>query len=165
MKKLIAIILVVTSLLSICSINAFAANSGSGTSTISTRIYSSYTISIPATIEITEYSNSATVTIGDVNIEDGYEINVYISNLETLEMGEGIKLTHTNGTSTIGCTFSSTENGELISSTNTPLVTFSTPEFETYTHSKNFYIHPETFGKAGVYTGTMNYTFDCTPIQ
>ncbi len=165
MKKLIAIIIAVTSLLSICSVNTFATSSGSGSSTISTRIYSSYTISIPATIEVTEYFNSATVSIAEVNIEDGYEINVYISNLETLDMGEGIKLTHTNGTNTIGCTFSSTENGAMISSSDMPLVTFSTPEFETSTYSKNFYIYPETFGKAGLYTGTMNYTFDCTPIQ
>ena len=84
---------------------------------------------------------------------------------QSMDMGAGIKLTHTNGTSTVGCTFSSTENGAMISSSDMPLVTFSTPEFETSTYSKNFYIYPETFGKAGVYTGTMNYTFDCTPIQ
>ena len=165
MKKILSIILAVASLLSICTVNAFAASSGNGSSTISTRIYSSYTISIPANIEITETSNSATVTITDVNVEDGYEVNVYISNLEVMDMGAGIKLTHTNGTSTIGCTFSSTENGAMISSSDMPLVTFSTPEFETSTYSKNFYMYPETFGKAGIYTGTMTYTFDCTPIQ
>lgn len=162
MKKLLTLCLTLV-LLANCATTAFALESpcsGSGESVVTAHLYSTYTISIPATIDAN--MGTAEVTVSQANLEDGYAINVYISNLN--EKG-GITLTHTNGTDEILCMFQNTELNCAVGG-NVPLVSFGAGSFYgTDTAAKTFGMELYELSKPGDYSGTMTYYFSCDPCE
>ncbi len=162
MKKLIAVIMAMV-LMSSVSVTAFAAedfSAGSGETQIMTHVYSHYSITIPATIDLRN-GETGQVTVSDANIEDGYSVNVFVSNTE--EFG-GIRLIHKDGSSSINCSFLNTENNMLANSEN-PLVSFANSDIEQGTATKQFDIQAETYGTPGDYSGIMQYFFECSPNE
>lgn len=163
MKKLIAICLSLV-LFATCTTTAFAmedTSAGSGEVQISAHIYSSYTITMPAMIDI-EMGSQGAVTITDANIESGYKVDVFVTNADF----EGdITLTHTNGVATIDCGLISAEDGGRVSEEK-PLVSFRDTEVDSYgTLMKYFGLEVMPFGTAGYYYGTMTYSFSCNPYE
>ena len=162
MKKIITICMC---LLMICSMSitafAFDNSAGTGSTTINAHIYSSYTISIPATIDITGTYGQGAVTINDANLEEGYQVDVYVTNLTNEST---VQLMHSDGTTKNGCSFYNTEKQLNVDST-TPLVTFYPADCTLATATKYFDIMFPGVGKAGAYSGVMNYSFSCTQTQ
>jgi len=163
MKKIISLCLSIIMLLSF-STTAFAAeywdeSAGSGESQVYAHIYSSYSISIPATIDLRNGEQGA-VTLTEANIESGYEVNVYCTNLES----NGILLYHTENSSiSITCMLTDVDNTIQYDS-NTPLVTFVQDDYFQGAITKYFGMHIMDIAKAGDYVGTMEYSFCCEPI-
>ncbi len=162
MKKLLALCLTII-LLANCAITAFAYEdscAGSGETEILAHLYSTYSISIPATIDLTT-GTTGEVTIIDANIESGYKVDVFATNLN---QSGAVSLTHiTDSTSKIDCILTNIELN-MCASSEVPLVTFYDTEFTTYsTATKYFELLVAPFGLAGQYTGTMTYSFSCSP--
>ena len=162
MKKLLALCLTIV-LLANCATTAFAMESpcsGSGESVVTAHLYSTYIISIPATIDAN--MGTAEVTVSQANLEDGYAINVYISNLN--EYG-GITLTHENGVDQIQCLFQNTEMNCALGG-GVPLVSFDSALFSgTDTAAKTFGMELAGLSEPGEYSGTMTYYFSCDPCE
>lgn len=165
MKKILALCLSIVMLLSL-STTAFAAeywdeSAGSGETEVYAHIYSSYTISIPATIDLRNGEQGA-VTLTYANIEDGYEVNVYCTNISE----NGIPLYHVDGTpGSITCVITDSENMYNYSS-NDPIATFVQSDFANGEITKYFGMHlMDNIGKAGDYVGVMEYFFECSPIE
>lgn len=159
MKKVIALITTIVLMMSV-SITAFAedASAGNGESEIRTHIYSSYNITIPAVIDLAN-GNTADVQLSNAMLEDGYSINVYVTNTEP---SGSIRLMHTNGINSIECTFSNIESNMMASNDN-PLVTFNKSDIVESSATKQFEINAESIGVPGNYSGTMQYSFECQP--
>lgn len=162
MKKLIAIIMAMVLMLSI-SVTAFAAedlSAGSGETEIKSHVYSHYSITIPATIDLCN-GEIGQVTISDAMIEDNYSVKVFVTNTE--QFG-GILLKHSNGTDSINCSLLNIENNMLANSEN-PLVSFANSDIEQGTATKYFDIQVENYGTPGDYSGIMQYSFECLPNE
>ncbi len=162
MKKLIASILVIVTMASV-SVTAFAAedlSAGSGESEIKTHVYSHYSITIPAVIDL-QNGEIGQVTISDAMIEDGYSVNVNVTNTE--DFG-GISLTHTNGIGKVNCLLINMENNMRADNEN-PLVSFANADIQEGISTKYFDIQTDTYGMPGDYSGTMQYSFECTPNE
>lgn len=159
MKKIVSMFVAVLLLMSV-SVTAFAEDmsSGNGESQVYAHLYSRYTVSIPATIDLRN-GDIGEVTITDASVEDGYSVKVFASNLTT---DGGITLTHTNGTSTINCILINTEKNTNVTN-DVPLVSFTSENIEQGVTTKYFSLEPESFGKAGDYSGTLQYSFSCSP--
>lgn len=165
MKKILALCLSVVMLLSL-STTAFAAeiwdeSAGSGETEVYAHIYSSYFISIPATIDLRN-GEQGEITLTDANIEEGYEVNVYCTNI----FENGIRLYHTVD-SNIGITCVLTDVDNTIQYTSeTPLATFVQDDFSQGAITKYFGLHlMDDLSKAGDYVGVMEYSFECSPIE
>ena len=159
MKKLVAIIMSMVLMASVTT-TAFAAedlSAGSGEIEIKTHVYSHYTISIPAVIDLGN-GDIGQVSIENAMLEDNYTVKVFVS----VEDFGGIRLLHTNGTDSIHCNFSNTENGMVANSEN-PLVSFTNSDLQQGAATKHFDIHTENYGTPGDYSGTMQYSFECIP--
>ena len=96
MKKLFALILTVAMLMSL-SVTAFAANTTGGSTEVSFNVDPTYTITIPATVELNKvekegvvtYENDYTVTAeAGVRLKFDEEIVVYIASDFTMETDE-----------------------------------------------------------------------------
>ena len=155
MKKILARCLSVVMLLSL-STTAFAAeywdeSAGKGETEVHAHIYSSYSISIPAAINLSNGEQGA-VTLSDANIEEGYAVNVYCTNIHE----NGIRLQHVkDATSSVVCVLTDVDNSIQYTS-ETPLVTFVQNDFENGEITKYFGMHlMDNIGKAGEYVGTM----------
>lgn len=162
MKKLIAIILAMVMTFSV-SVTAFAAedlSAGSGESEIKTHVYSHYSITIPAVIDLRN-GEIGQVTISDAMVEDNYNVKVFVTN--TAEFG-GIVLTHSNGTATINCSLLNIENN-MLANTDNPLVSFGNADLQQGTSTKYFDIQADNYGMPGDYSGIMQYSFECTPNE
>ena len=165
MKKILALCLSFVLLFSL-STTAFAAewwdeSAGSGETTVTGHIYSSYQISIPATIALEYEYTQCPVTISQCNIENGYAVNVYVTNLED----SSIILRRGNDNESIRC-YLTNEDGYGLTGDNTRLVSFrqsditngdSTTKYFTMTYDK--------MGLPGDYSGIMQYSFCCEPIS
>lgn len=167
MKKILALCLSVVMLLSL-STTAFAAemwdkSAGSGETEIHAHIYSSYTITIPATIDLRN-GEQGEVTLTNPNIESGYSVKVYCNNI--VEEG-GIRLYHTtNQNTTLLCSLINLEKNQNIMDSTAPLVTFTQDEVTSEATIKYFGIEVmDTMCTPGDYIGTMQYSFECSPIE
>ena len=163
MKKLLAICLSLV-ILAACAPTAFAmgdTSAGSGEVQIFAHRYSSYTITMPATINL-EATNQGAVTIADANIETGYKVDVFVTNLN---LEGAVTLTHTNGVGTMDVWLRNIE-ANCGASAETPLVSFRDTELENYgTATKYFELDYNSYGNAGYYYGTMTYSFSCNPYE
>lgn len=164
MKRLIALLLSLT-LLASFSTTAFAAeywdeSAGSGESEVYAHLYSSYTVTIPATIDLRNGEMGA-VTVSDANIESGYSVKVYCTNIAE----NGIRLYHTEDENiSITCTLIDLNNNCNYTG-ETPLATFTQSEFTDATLTKYFGLEiMDRWSRAGDYVGTMQYSFECSPI-
>lgn len=163
MKKLLTVMLSMVILWIVC-VTSYAAepwdtSAGAGESQILTHVYSSYTITIPATIN-TNDGDQVPVTISNANLEDGYKVDVFVTNLENNQLS----LHHASSQyDFINVGFVNTELDAMASDT-TPLVTFHAAETTSGDFSKYFAVQVDAFGAvAGNYSGTMTYSFSCTP--
>lgn len=164
MKKILALCISVIMLLSL-STTAFAAemwdeSAGSGETEIYAHIYSSYTITIPATIDLRE-GGQCEVKLTNPNIEPGYQINVYCTNitndnairLENVNVdGEGINCYLTN------------VDGMAVTVDDPLLVWFKQSDIINEETIKYFSMTYDRMGMAGDYSGIMQYSFECAPI-
>ena len=96
MKKLLALILAIT-LMATMSVTAFAANTEGGSTEVSFNVDPTYTVTIPATVELNKvekegvvtYENDYTVTAeAGVRLKFDEEIVVYIASDFTMETDE-----------------------------------------------------------------------------
>lgn len=86
-----------------------------------------------------------------------------MTNLSNTALAEnGIKLTHTDGMTTIDCQRINTEEN-MNASIDTPLVSFTAIDIEQGQSTKYFSLEPESFGKPGNYSGLLQYRFECVP--
>lgn len=157
MKKVVSIILALALIASFSSMVYADDSAGSGESQIYAHVYSSYTITIPATIDLRNGENGV-VTISDASIEEGYAVNVYVTNSDVNGV---IYLRHADGISSISCQILNEEGS--FATEETPLVSFAASDIQAATATKNFTLQADTFGIAGEYSGTMTYSFRCEP--
>lgn len=156
MKKIISICMAAVLIVG-ATITAFADDyAGSGQTEIKTHIYSHYNITIPEVVDLSN-GNFAEVSVSDADIENGYSVNVYVTNTDE---SNAIPLTHTDGLNTIHCSLINTELNTNANET-TPLVTIDSNEINEGAASKSFEMQYENFGKAGDYIGIMEYRFEC----
>ena len=164
MKKILALCLSIIMLLSL-STTAFAAeywdeSAGSGETTITGHIYSSYQITIPATISLDYEFTQCPVTISQSNIENGYAVNVYCTNLED----SSILLRRGNDVESIRCYLTNAE-GYSISNDNPLIVSFVQSDITNGDSvTKYFTMTYDKMGLPGEYSGVMQYSFECSPI-
>ena len=163
MKRIVTFCLSMVMLMALC-MTAFATefwdeSAGSGTSQIYGHIYSSYTITIPATIDLRN-GEQGSVTIENGNIESGYAVNVYCTNI-----GEnGIKLNHVEKNTSVECALMSADGLTRFDS-NTPFASFTNDDISAQTTTKYFRLQiTDRWMSAGDYVGTMEYSFRCEPI-
>ena len=165
MKKLLALCLTIV-LIANCAITAFAAEdtcAGSGETEITAHIYSTYTITIPAAIDLEE-GTLGEVTITNANLESGYKVDVFATNFNN---NGGITLTHQKyDMYQITCILVNMERN-MCATTEVPLVSFYDTELPNWgdTAIKYFDIQAENYGFAGYYYGTMTYSFSCNPYE
>lgn len=165
MKKIFALCLSIIMLLSL-STTAFAAeywdeSAGSGETTITGHIYSSYQITIPATISLDYEFTQCPVTISQSNIENGYAVNVYCTNLED----SSILLRRGNDVESIRC-YLTNADGYSISNDNPLIVSFVQSDITNGDSvTKYFTMTYDKMGLPGEYSGVMQYSFECSPIE
>lgn len=166
MKKIFALVLSIVMILS-CSVTAFAYEdnyAGSGELEVTGHIYSSYTITIPATINIKD-TPICEVTVNDAYIEEGYSLDVFATNLES----GFLSLKHTtNQYASTECYIIKYEGDSTVtvSSSYEPIVSFTASDFPNGTSCvKYFGLEMSQWGTPGDYTGTMKYSFSCNPID
>lgn len=165
MKKILALCLTLVLLMS-CATTVFAVEdtcAGSGETEITAHVYSTYTISIPATIDLTEVVMGE-VTIADANIESGYKVDVFATNLNN---NGGITFTKIDDAMyEITCMLTNIEQNMCVTA-EVPLVSFYDTELTTWgsTATKYFDIQVPDYARAGYYSGTMTYSFSCNPYE
>lgn len=167
MKKILALCLSFVMLLSL-STTAFAAeqwdeSAGNGEATITGHIYSRYEISIPATITLEYEYTQCPVTISQCNIENGYAVNVYCTNItndNTIRLehvsisGEGINCYLTNS------------SGYAVGVDNPLLASFQQSDITNGDSvTKYFTMSYDKWGMPGDYSGIMQYSFCCEPVE
>ncbi len=167
MKKILALCLSFVMLLSL-STTAFAAefwdeSAGSGETTITGHIYSSYQISIPATIALNYEQTECMVTLSQSNIESGYAVNVYCTNL-TNDNAIRLEKNNVDGEG-LNCYLSNNE-GYAITVDNPLIVSFQQTDIVNGdSTTKPFYLTYDKMGLPGDYSGIMQYSFCCEPVE
>lgn len=167
MKKIFALVLSIVMILS-CSVTAFAYEdtyAGSGELEITGHIYSHYNITIPATINIKD-TPICEVTVNDGYIEEGYSLDVFVTNLNDSGF---LSLKHvTDQYASAECSVLRYEGDSTVNVTtpNEPIVSFTASDFPSGTSCvKYFGLEMSQWGTPGDYTGTMKYSFSCNPIE
>lgn len=134
---------------------------GTGQIEVTHRAYSSFMLEIPL------YADSMmqnTITAYYPNLEDGYQIEIYVTNLN--EDGT-LNMTHSSGEVSTMVLYN-VGDGLHLSYQNPLLASFAIEDFNnTNSASSEFYIqHGENFNmKAGTHTGTICYRIECNPIS
>lgn len=165
MKKIFALCLSFVMLLSL-STTAFAAepwdeSAGGGETTITGHIYSRYEISIPATIALEYEYTQCPVTISQCNIENGYAVNVYCTNLEN----GAVRLELERANESIYCHITNAD-GYGLTGDNTLLASFQQSDITNGdSTTKYFTMSYDKMGLPGDYSGIMQYSFCCEPIS
>ena len=167
MKKIFALVLSVVMILC-CSVTAFAYEdtyAGSGELEVTGHIYSSYNITIPATINIKD-TPICEVTVNDGYIEEGYSLDVFVTNLNDSGF---LSLKHvTDQYASAECSVLRYEGDSTVTVTtpNEPIVSFTASDFPSGTSCvKYFGLEMSQWGTPGDYTGIMKYSFSCNPID
>lgn len=178
MKKILSLLIALAIVLSIGVLNATPVSAdagnadyygsmdgsneyGSGQIEVTHRAYSSFQLEIPL------YADSMmpnTITAYYPNLEDGYQIEIYVTNLN--EDGT-LNMTHSSGEVSTMVLYNVNDCLHL-SYQNPLLASFAMEDFNnTYSASSEFYIQQgENFNmKAGTHTGVICYRIECNPIS
>lgn len=163
MRKLLSIILAI--IIFAVPITTFAESySGNGQTEIIGHQYSTYLISIPEQI-VLEESGSIPITLMNANIETGMKVVVRATN-----MGNGVlPLFHTDGSHEEKDIYLyNGDTGTLIENDNV-LATFEEESFnidESYEKTVQYSYSYETQNvKAGIYSGILEYSFQCEQVD
>lgn len=170
MKKVFSIVIALALILSM-AIPALAAETygytgdteqyGSGQIEVTHHSYSTFQLDIPL------YADSSMpnyITASNPNIEDGYQIEIYVTNLN--EDGT-LNMTHTSGEVSTMVLYNETDIINL-SYANPLLASFAIDDFDdTMTATSIFWIQggDQYSMKAGTHTGTICYRIECNPIN
>ncbi len=140
--------------------NAMSNPAGTGEATIRDHIYSTYTIQIPETIEIDELNDTFNVGLTNDNIEDGYSVEVWITNLD--ENG-AITLTNARDNSTETATISKDiGNGNEQTVNNSEALAYFHHDNVNSSQTQTARINITERGTtAGYYEGTITYCYAC----
>jgi len=160
MKKILATLLTLSLLLT-ASTTAFAYDestfSGYGQTELTASAISTYTVTIPSTVNLTYGQGEVTVTNAD--IADGYEIEVVASNLNS---NGGIDMTHTTKEGVTTTCYLMTADGTSVTSENPVIVTIKDTQISNGSAYTYFWGELPANAKAGTYTGTMTYNLYCS---
>ncbi len=169
MRKFLSALFAIVLLLSVCTI-AYAddgthvdVGSGedySGEISVCCHTYSSYDITIPYELDV---NSQADITIRNANIEDGYHLEVYATNLD--ENGLiSVYTTAPNGAEVEGKLFLYAE-GTLVTSESNLICTFTSSELLNPRAAHYIHTFPSSDDVqcAGVYRGTLCVRVACVP--
>ena len=158
MKKLISALCACTLALTM-PLSAYAVD-GSGETVFNAHVYSSYEITIPETVDV-DSTTQVPVSLTSAYIENGYSVKVSADNLSM----EGLKLLNPNYQySEYYVSFTNLDTNEIANSENGLLVTFNTSEIVNFSATKYFGVSPGQSLMPGDYTGTLQFSFECTPV-
>ena len=166
MKKILCMLMCAALLLAV-PMTAFAADtpySGQGTSTLTYKSYSSCTVSIPETIEVSSMETPVEIVVTNPNIETGYCVNIYVTNLS--EHGY-IPLCHDEFGEMVAieCMFTNLEKQSVVYS-GTPLASIQGSSISSDVFYGQFAVSVMSMdARAGSYTGTMQYEIKIEPIS
>ena len=135
-----------------------SAADGSGETVFNAHVYSSYEITIPETVDV-DSTTQVPVSLTSAYIENGYSVKVSADNLSM----EGLKLLNPNYQySEYYVSFTNLDTNEIANSENGLLVTFNASEIVNFSATKYFGIAPGQSLMPGDYTGTLQFSFECT---
>lgn len=160
MKKIFATILSMAILIS-ASTTAFAYDegtySGSGESQITAYAYSTYSVTIPATINLT--NGQGDVSVSNADIDTGYEIEVVVTNLN--ENGH-LDMTHNTKDGVTSECILMNANGRSVGTEEPILATIKDTDISKGSAYTYFLGQMIDGASAGSYTGTMRYALYCS---
>lgn len=157
MKKKMLSVICALAVASALPLSVSAAD-GSGETVFNAHVYSSYEITIPETVDV-DSTSQVPVSLSNAYIENGYSVKVSADNLSM----QGLKLSNLNyeyAEYYVG--FTNLDTNETANSDNGLLVTFNTNEIVNNAATKYFEITPGQSLMPGDYTGTLQFSFECT---
>lgn len=167
MKKVLCMLMCAVLLLAM-PFTAFAADtpySGQGTSTLTYKSYSTCTVSIPETIEVSSMEMPIEIIVSNPNIETGYCVNVYVTNLS--EHGY-IPLCHDEFGEMVAieCMFTNLQKQATVYNDNPLLASIQGSSILSDVFYGEFAATVMSMdARAGSYTGTMQYEIKIEPIS
>ena len=144
MKKLLAIILAAV-MIAACSVTAFAAD----TTTVTYEVQPTYTVSIPASVTLSDADVTADITASDVVIENGSQITVKLTAASNTASGSTFNAK--NGDSTVAYTITA-DSAVAVGDT---VATFTADGSKTLTFSA---ADKSAATTAGEHTETLTFT-------
>ena len=144
MKKLLAIVLAVL-MIAACSVTAFAAD----TTTVTYEVQPTYTVSIPASVTLSDADVTADITASDVVIENGSQITVKLTAASNTASGSTFNAK--NGDSTVTYTIT----GDSAIAVGDTVATFTADGSKTLTFSA---ADKSAATTAGEHTETLTFT-------
>lgn len=158
MKKALSILCALVTATTM-QISAFAAD-GTGETEFTAHVYSRYEITIPATVNA-DIETQVPVTISEAYIENGYKVTVSADNLSM----DGLRLTNPNNQyAEYYVQFTNNDTNAIVNNESKTLVTFNTNEIVNNTATKYFGISSNPSTMPGQYTGTLEFSFECTEV-
>ena len=151
MKKLFALILAVA-LMATMSVTAFAANTEGGSTEVSFNVDPTYTITIPANVELNKVDTEGVVTYeNDYTITASEKLRLRYDEYITVTVSDGFLLNTAEGASlfyemTVGG--NKVDNGDVVAVFNTSIAA----------QSATMHIAADDPDYAGRYEGTMTFT-------
>ena len=167
MKKVLCMLMCAALLLAM-PMTAFAADtpySGQGTSTLTYKSYSTCTVSIPETIEVSSVATPIEILVTNPNIETGYCVNIYVTNLNEQDY---IPLCHDEFGEMIAieCMFTNLQKQGTVCNDNPLLASIQGSSILSDVFYGEFAANIMSVdARAGSYTGTMQYEIRIEPIS
>lgn len=158
-KRIISVFMAIVMLFTV-STSVFAMDGNSGNIAVTAEGYSTFTINIPSTFDLTQ-SDKCEISISNANIADGYVINVLATNLDA---NGYLELSHeTSSTDFAYCSFTNPQTFDTLSQSNNILYTFYPNKIVNGNSSGYFTGELAYCDAVGTYHGNMTYTVECVP--
>lgn len=158
-KKIISAFMAIVMLFSV-STSVFAMDGNSGNIAVTAEGYSTFTIYIPETFDLTQ-TDRCEIGLSNASIADGYVINVLATNLDA---NGYLELEHSTSSSKHAyCMFTNPQTLDTLSQSNNILYTFC-PNNIVDGSSSGYFTGAVAYCEAvGSYWGNMTYTVECVP--